>query len=332
MAEYGFLISQGTGKTINITSGARAASFLGVKDNGQYPNWQDWNNCYFTDYVAGTSMYVIPIITANFNPVPGGAYPALTYATYFDISGSKVTPRFNSDTPNNMRIAAMQIYPAGNPGAYGLALRDATDFSAITNSGMAGVVTYSARVLISGTWYLPAAIPGREYGVIFANFTNPNVSLAPTPDLTGVIATDFSGNAATVEAYIVYVSSGFNLTIPQYGFAIYNTAGQATFTSAHTPLLLRGEVSMPGSGMQWVGAPAGIQQMMVPVCSPGADFTTGQRNQYLLYRSGITMNGNSFAIAHSQLTGSFTTGSYVGLPRWCITSTTIPVLDATDYF
>ncbi|QBH97148.1 hypothetical protein EKN56_12550 [Limnobaculum zhutongyuii] len=332
MAEYGFLMNQGEGKSINMTSGARAASFLGTKKD-EYPNWQDWNNCYFTDYVSGTKMYVIPIITGNGNNVPGLAYKVPAYVTHFNISGSKVTPNFAGDSSvKDMAIAAMQIYPAGNTGSYGLMLRDATDYSAITNSGMAGVVTYSARVLINGTWYLPANIPGRGNGVIFANFTNPNVSLAPTSDLTGVIATDFNGNSATVETYIIYVSSGFSLTIPQYGFAIYNALGQATFTSAHRPLLLRGEVTIPTpNGMQWLGAPAGVQQMMVPVCSPGMNLVIRNTNNYFMYRTGITMNGNQCAVGNNQLLTNFTYtgGIYQG---WRVTSTTLPILDATDYF
>lgn len=330
--EYGFMMSQGEGKTINMTSGARAASFLGIKKDA-YPNMQDWKNCYFTDYVPGTKMYVIPIITGSGNEV-GLIFKVPAYVTHFNISGNKVTPNFAGDTyVENMAIAAMQIFPAGNTGAYGLMLNNASDFTAITNSLMSGVVTYRAKVTINGSWSLPANLPGRANSVIFAHFNNSNVTLAPTTDLTGIEASNDLGNSASVEAYIVVVASGFNLTIPQYGFAIYNAAGKATFTSAHLPLLLRGEVTIPTpNGMQWLNAPSGVQKMMVPICSPGMNLMKRGKDWYFIYRNGITMNNNQCAVGNNRRITDFTYGGGNIFQGWRVTSTTLPVLDATDYF
>ncbi|WP_145507264.1 DUF6453 family protein [Yersinia alsatica] len=340
MAYYGLQIRPNDGgKEINITSGARAASYLGQFE----PSFDD-NGATVVQVpglAVGAQMFVLPIRTAVVS-TPTGSSTAITLAaSSISIGGDLVYIQlkgFNKNTDRNKRpvlFRAMQVMGATAGGNYGLALSDATNYSEINDAAISGACVWRGVVQIAPNWQVPGNVPFRESCTVFAHWESSDVTLdfdETTKTISGWRQAGdigFNQENINITAYVCIFSNGAPQIPPVYGLAIWNRAGQCTFSSDSAPLLLRGTVGIQRVPGYYSGAPAGVGRMMVPLCRLGAHELRSSNN-VMNYFAGIRMSGN----AVTAYLGRFNL-NYIAVNNWidfAITQLPLPVIDANDYF
>ncbi|WP_145569245.1 DUF6453 family protein [Yersinia mollaretii] len=341
MGYYGLQIRPNDGgKEINITSGARAASYLG-EFVPSFPNDDGSTVVQVPGLVAGAQMFVLPIYTASFSQPPGSSAVRTLYASSISVGGNVVyiqLRNFNQYTDKNakpVRFRCLQVMGATGGGNYGLALSDATNYSEINDAAISGACVWRGVVQIAPNWQVPGNVPFRESCTVFAHWESGDVTLdfdETTKTISGWRrGGDIGINQENINitAYVCIFSNGAPQIPPAYGLAIWNRAGQCTFSSDNAPLLLRGTIGIQRVPGYYTGAPAGVGRMMVPLCRLGVHELRSSDN-VMNYYAGIRMSGNAATAYLGRLNRN-----YIAVNNWvdfAITQISLPVIDANDYF
>lgn len=355
---YGFIIQpDGWDKQIDITSNARILSNLGRYKITGSNNYGD--NIVINQPMersgTGGQILVVPTKAAHILDV-GGGQSRVCCLRGANVSGSTLVLNSYQQTytvlPTAMYDISVFEVPQAQPQAYGIALQDAVDFTAITDVSRFGYVTWRGTVNINGSWDIPQ-VPNRESCVVFARWENGTTPLFFDRDAmairtyTAFSSADGSVIGGTVNnVQILIVSSGFVPPLPAsgYGVVIRNGQGVVTYSSALPPVLWRGgTITFPyymenstGSPakVQWNACQGNVAYPMVPLGSYGfqsGDYTTtGQYPARRFLYSGLLMSGRSVSTFRAKPAGASVYYQYY--PVRGQMGITVPVLDAADYF
>ncbi|WP_145502075.1 MULTISPECIES: DUF6453 family protein [Yersinia pseudotuberculosis complex] len=342
MGFYGLQIRPNDGgSAINITSGARAASYLG-EFTPSFLNDEGSSVVQVPNVTPGAQMFVLPISTAIVYQSPGSAVASTLAARSISINGSIVHTQLRNFNPyydkgrRPVKFRCMQVMSASSAGGnYGLALYDATNYAEINDASISGACVYRGIVQVAPNWQVPGDVPFRESCTVFAHWDSGDITL-DFDETTKTISGWRRGGTIGVNqvdinitAYICIFSNGAPQIPPRYGLAIWNRAGQCTFSSDSAPLLLRGTVGIQYVPGYYSAAPAGIGRMMVPLCRLGVHELRSSTN-VMNYFAGMRMSGNAVTAFLGRLNTN-----YIATDYWidfAITTLPLPVIDANDYF
>lgn len=306
---------------------------------------------------SGGALMVIPSKAADitFNPESPSAN-LISCIRGASASGNtlnlaaRIGRRINERAPV-FDISVFEIPPAQTQ-TYGIALKDAVNFTTISDSSRLGYVTWIGTVNINREWSIPS-VANRDNCVVFARWENQSVPLFFDRDSMSIKAfTNFAaGDGAQMvgvvnNVQIVIVSGGFSPQLPSsgYGIVIRNAQNQITFSSALPPVIWRGGVftlpfymenSSSGSPkIDWRAATGNVALPMVPLGNYGyqcGDYDYGGTypSKPMLY-SGLLMSGNSVSTYRAKPAGM--TVYYQTYPSRGQAGLSLPCLDAADYF
>ncbi|ARZ01303.1 DUF6453 family protein [Yersinia ruckeri] len=339
---YGIQIQPGDGgKPVNITTTARAASYLG-EYNPPFNNQGGATTVQIPGWIPGAQLFVLPIRTAITYQPPMSPVVLTMNASSISIVNDLVHiqlkgfryPADRGDRPVIFRC--MQVMAGQSSGGnYGIALQDATNYAEINDASIAGFCVWRGEVQIAPNWRVPDSVQFRQNCTVFAHWNSPDVTLdfdEASKTISGWrrqgdIYT--SQNNINITAQVCIFSNGAPPLPPRYGLAIWNKQGQCTFSSDFAPLLLRGIINVQRGPGQYTGAPAGVGRMMVPLSRLGVHElrTNGLVNNFF---AGMRMSGNAI----TAFLGRKNT-HYIASDYWidfAITQLPLPVIDANDYF
>lgn len=326
MADQGLWITNDGGKTyFNLASGgARAISYLQrIKVN----NSNTTQRVTISGKAANTTLVVVPVHSFElFQPNNSLAVIAVC-TTSISVSGNVVTINFSNSNQGQPYIGSdgyfyYDVYettPSGE-GTYGLFMPDSTDFSGITNHLKSGLCVYRTTVTVNGTWTVPTSIPNRAACSVFANWNNTSAVVEYNP-------ANFQINTrGSVVLNIAIFSSGFALTMPAYGFYIYNASGQCTYNSNYIPLFVKKTVTFSGASLN-----TGIAKPLIPLYVVGGEAQSLGSSKYDFYNKGIIMSGSTIRSGRGRLVqGAVDTG--YDQPYFNDTALPLIILDGDQYF
>ncbi|MCT4701234.1 DUF6453 family protein [Enterobacteriaceae bacterium H20N1] len=274
---------------------------------------------------AGATMFMVPTQTCSVLFDGTSVIPTVTVAGTLSQSGNRLVL---SDGKDVLRGEIFQIIPASVSG-YGLYLQDATDFLAINDATVLGQCLFKARITVAPNWTVPqiGSIPKSRY-LVFANWNSSGVVL----DFDGEIIRAYadqngnnsqSGISLTVDV-IIFVNGGTIEPTP-LGLNIFNAAGQCTFSTRRTPLLLRGFLTPTAS---FKSPATGVARMAIPLGRVGMMGSESSGTQYIKY-AGLVMTNNQVRAGKGVVAGSFS--NQYGRPDDRLISIPLPVIDAANY-
>ncbi|WP_145586674.1 DUF6453 family protein [Yersinia kristensenii] len=315
------------GKGVNITSGSRLLKFLGNYDVSGSPA-----RATLSGYTGG-SLYLVP---TRFGGVfSSGSSSFGWYINGYSLSGNQITFSTSDGGPGWAVFSAFEIPGSPSFGTYGLLLQDSVNYMSITDSSTLGFCVWRGQANISSDWQVPAGIPNRENAVVFANWNNPDVSLNYDNDRKNIHCFQINPNGTTgngsVVANVCVFTTGFYPQPPSTGtagLAIFNTAGQCTYSSRYAPLILGKTVQISSTPNSWINT--GIQKPMIPLPSLGG-FPSGpimSGNYRGWYRSAMRMSGSNITAGAGAYENSSNTLDYPS----GISPLALPVLNADTYF
>lgn len=329
MSDVGFWCTADRGATyynLNI-GGARAISFL---QRLKVTAWSNPETFTIAGKDSNSTLFVVPIIAANGYQLYPNYVPIFLTTTGVTISGNTVRFNFNQrledgsiPIDNGDGFLYFDVYQTIDSGATaGLYLQDASGWSGITNALKAGYCVYRTTVTIpaNGAWSVPTSVQGRANCTVFANWSHPSAVVEYNNSNKTILVT-----GGPVRLNIAVFSSGFELTMPNAGFYIFNkSTGKCVYNSNYIPLFVKKTISFNESAVN-----TGVARPMVPLSTHGM---SGQRDgdYYQLYNKGWIMNGQNIATGRGRNGAYWYTGAWpIDYPR-----ITVPVIiaDASQYF
>ncbi|MBE0153160.1 hypothetical protein FOT80_27685 [Serratia fonticola] len=339
MSRYGLVVyPKDGGAGVDISNGSKACAYRGFFDPEFDQNGETWS---YPDLSPGASLFIVPRRTVAI--IQTGAVPRVISCSGVQISGNTVHAwfdGFNSSQDKGRRpieFDAFQVSGAGGVPRFGLQLIDATDYSEINDLAVAGKCVWRGVVNVFGAWTIPN-IPDRANALVFAywdrgdravDFDRENMTINVYREAGNDVISDGSADCLM---WICIFSNGSYPVPPQYGLAIWNAAGQCTFSSDNAPMLYRGNSlntqRIPGNYAYPVTASA---KPMVPLCRLGVHDGMNLSNNYLDYRhAGMRMAGGGVTAWRTKYINSYD-HSKINI-QYRLTTINLPVLDATDYF
>ncbi|MGP2409806.1 DUF6453 family protein [Yersinia sp. 2553 StPb PI] len=321
------------GKGVYMTSGMRMLSYLGYYDNtvkdGDTTRYQDIPN------YRGGEICIVPTDFGGVLSPAGSSTSFGWWVTGYYMSGTRLHLSLNTSPMGWAKFSAFEVLPPQAFGSYGLYMQNSTNVMAITDSSALGFCTWRGNVTINGSWAVPAGVIARDNAMVFANWTDSNVSLYY--DSVNKVINCYQINSTgttssgSVNANICVFTSGFFPQQPDpgtAGLAIFNVNGQCTYSSRYAPMILAGFTSLSNQANAWVDT--GVARPMIPLPSagglPAGNVQSG--NYRAWYRSAMRMSGASITAGAGAYVNSSNT---VDAPSG-ICPIRMPVLDTNTYF
>lgn len=338
MSDYGItIVPKTTGKTIDITSGMRSMKFLG---NYNYKNLTEVTSSRsyidLKSKTSGSDVYLVPVVAGTpLHPAVSSADYVFYISNYW-VSGDRLWIDFNLKTESMdsfakyIEFSVFEVIPKGTPALdYGIQLSDSTNFLELPDSSQTGCCVWAGSVTINGSWSAPSSIPNRANCVIFGNWSHSDHCLSFNNKNKTIYCHNSSGKSATVTAKIAVFSSGFYPQPPEFGVAIWNKAGNCTFSSDYPPIMLNRTVKLNQKPNIWVST--GVSSPLIPICSTGAAKSDRASMGYVdIQYCGIKMSGDKVCGGKGEYSGNSTE------EKWHfedgVSPIVIPVLDANNYF
>ncbi len=274
---------------------------------------------------SDATLFMVPTQTCSVLFDTTSIVPTVTVAGTLKQSGNSLILSEGKDV---LRGEIFQIIPPSVSG-YGLYLQDATDFLAINDATVLGQCLYKARVTVAPNWTVPqiGGIPKSRY-LVFASWSASGVVLDFDGETIRAYA-DQNGNnnqsGISVTVDVIIFANGGTIEPTPLGLNIFNAAGQCTFSTKRTPLLLRGFLT-PTASFQ---SPAsGVSRMAIPLGRVGMMGSESSGTQYIKY-AGLVMTGNQVRAGKGPVAGSYSND--YGRPNDRLISIPLPVIDAASY-
>lgn len=330
--EQGFWLTADNGSSYyNILSGgARAITYL-----QRIRIAPGRNNTSISTTISGkganTTLLVVPVTMYGIFQDSTSLAVDTVGVNSITVSGSVVTVNFNTysggvdiggTTDNGWFL--FDVYETINPtdSSYGFFIPDGTNFTGITDATRAGYCVYRTTVTLGngGTWTVPASVQGRANCSVFANWNSATAVVEYTNNNKTIYV---SGGSVTLN--IAVFSNGFALTMPDYGFYLFNNSGQCTFNSAYIPMFIKNTVNVSGTSVS-----TGVTRPMVCLGIYGGDSKKESGMNWSFYNRGLIMSGSNIRSSRGKQTLLADTGGYQAvLPT---ASVPIVVLDGEQYF
>ncbi|WP_347254395.1 DUF6453 family protein [Leminorella grimontii] len=324
MDEYGVIAFPDIGNAVTLTAGSRAMSYLGYYEVGIRNNSGSFS---VPNKTAGSTLYLVPIMFGTM--IDGGAWAQAAVVDSLSINDNVVNFHVNNHNLITVKFAAFEILGVSTTtSTYGVILSDSSNYMEL-NSNTAGCCVWRGSVNINGAWSVPTTIPARQNAVVFANWSDPNAALTFDNASKQIRCYAPDGKSASVWANVCVFTSGFNLELPMYGDAIFNEAGQCTYSSLYAPIFLAGVAALNKTPGTWTACP--VSAPLIPVGSVGAMRTgSGGKDYYLWSRCGVKMYNGSIAGGPGEYLGSFKEAGAASYS--CVSPVSFPVLNLSDYF
>lgn len=330
--EQGFWLTADNGSSYYnmLSGGARAITYLQRIRIGPSRNNTSISTT-ITGKGANTTLLVVPITMYGiFEDSISLAVDAVGVNS-IAVSGNVVTVNFNTYSggvdiggTTDKGWFLFDVYETINPtdSSYGFFIPDGTNFTGITDATRAGYCVYRTTVNIAngGTWTVPSGVQGRDKCSVFANWNSTTAVVEYTNNNKTIYV---SRGSATLN--IAVFSNGFTLTMPDYGFYLFNNSGQCTFNSAYIPMFIKNTVTVSGSDVA-----TGVTKPMVCLGIYGGDSQKEGGTNWSFYNRGLIMSGSNIRSSRGKQTLLADTGGYQAvLPT---ASVPIVVLDGEQYF
>lgn len=326
MAESGLWVTNDNGGSyFNLASGgARAITFL---QRIKAANSSTTMRYTISNKSAGTTLMVVPVHSFELFQPNNTLSVIAVCTTSVSVSGNVVTINFSNTNAGQPFISKdgyfyYDVYETTEPsaGSYGLFMRDSTDFSAITDATKSGLCVYRNTVTVNGTWTVPNNIPNRANCSVFANWNSTSAVVEYNPSNFQITT------KGSVTLNIAIFSNGFQLTMPPYGFYIFNKSGQCTYNSNYIPLFVKKTVAFSGASLN-----TGIAKPLIPLYVVGGEAQDLGGSRYDFYNKGIIMSGSTIKSGRGKLVLGAT---YTDYDQPYFNDTTLPliVLDGAQYF
>ncbi|MDU4095414.1 MAG: DUF6453 family protein, partial [Pantoea sp.] len=296
MAEKGLWITNDNGGSyFNLASGgARAITFL---QRIKADNSNTTMRYTISNKSSGTTLMVVPVHSFELFQ-PNNTLSVISVCTKsISVSGNVVIINFNNTNTGQPFISRdgyfyYDVYETTEPsaGSYGLFMRDSTDFSAITDATKSGLCVYRNTVTVNGTWTVPNSIPNRANCSVFANWNSASAVVEYNPSSFQITT------KGSVTLNIAIFSNGFQLTMPSYGFYIFNSHGQCTYNSNYIPLFVKKTVAFSGASLN-----TGVTKPLIPLYVVGGEAQDLGGSTYDFYNKGIVMSGSTIRSGRGKL-------------------------------
>lgn len=318
---------------IEITEGLRIPSFCAdmsvqVNTTQAVPN-----------FIPGSQLIAVPRSTFTITP-PFGTSPLPNFSGVGGIIVDSVNGTVSAQQVNYggsdavAGVSVFQVLPA-IPQTYGLTLINSTDLINISSVGTYCQAFYRTAFTLVGTWNIPevAGYPNVNNYIIFAWWDNPNVTIER--NFNGQIVckaldgTQVVDAATNIQLIYFYPNRAPIYTPGDYGLAVFNQYGQCTFSSSHSPMMIKGFVATSDA---WSGISFSYPCSRPAVClgnSFGCDWTYDGFNNY--FNKGLMMSGGSVRLGRGSKAWQFNYAN--NRYNWATTASVIlPVIDAANYF
>ncbi|KFC95699.1 DUF6453 family protein [Leminorella grimontii] len=331
---YGISITpEVTNKPMDITSGSRAMSYLGRYSVQGFNNSSKSNAITVSGRTPGSTLCVVPLTVTYV--IDSGTYVDVDVVNNIWFSGDSIY--FSTSMGYGLTrvdVAVFEVLGVSNATAkYGISLASATDYMEITSNSKVGCCVWTGTVTINQSWSVPTTVPGWDNAVVFVNWDDAGATLTYDDASKTIRCWRHSGGVASniypssVTANIAVFSSGFTLSPPAYGLAIYNATGACTFSSRYAPMMLSEIVTLPDVANSWVGCQS--SKPMVPISQTGGAVFS-ESGWQIWNHCGVKMSGNAVCGgAANRLTRSAVIrpvkSSYIA-------RTPLPVIDGNLYF
>jgi hypothetical protein len=194
-------------------------------------------------------------------------------------------------------------YPK-NRESFGIRLAGMNGVSTLSDQNRLGYCVYRGKFTLGewGKWRVPDSVPNRSQCLVFARTETSGAAIGMDRDKVIV------NGRTPCEVSVVVFSSGFPLQKPDYGVAIYNSAGQMTYTSQYTPFFL-GEMIAIRNGS---GSAKTITKPMVQVNQLASLVESRGKGYFNIWNSGFSFSGNQIWISRT----NFVTYTYFQRDRF----------------
>lgn len=210
-----------------------------------------------------------------------------TVTVSLDLNTNLQSPNFQGGAGNRPSVVNVYaVYPGGvQRGQWGFAVQVGGTFPLVVDSSKGLFLTYRYNGSFNGN----LSVPVGSQSQVFVYWDNPNVGIyydAPNQTLRGYISGNNQGGIN-----IPIKVCAFQLktpAVPAYGIAIRGADGGVSFTSAETPMIMRGLINTPGGAGQATGF-GGTDinnQPMIPVMKLGGQLASKNWYHLIPGRSG----------------------------------------------
>ncbi len=219
--------------------------------------------------------------------------------------------------------ARLHVFETHNEGAHsgwGVYIRGATDFTAITSNTQLGFIVWSFSGMVTNALTLPSNLPNRNSQLVLAYWDHSS-AVVEYDHVTNRVTTN--GNAVQMD--IIIIQSGFTppLKNGDKGLFLFNKLGQPVITNHYPPIKAPGTIHIGRNESKVYERP------LVPLARYGV-FFTGSTGNARCWHGGLKMQGGRVSIARGTyfLSGTHKTGAGNEFYSECDTI----VLNRDDYF
>lgn len=313
----GLRIDYGDGSPVmEITSGIRCPTFCNRVDS----KW-DQRVVWIENFVENSGVIIMPRSPVTIQYRGTNSIPTIGMLSGWSRDGARIEfDTWWSDGWGRDRLfdlTIMQIMPPSSTNQ-GLYIRDSTNFTAISDAGLAGYCVWSGEITFRGQWRTPDTRIGRDRYMVFAKWHAPGVVVDfDGENINAKTESDGEGEDAWVTMRVAIFSSGI-WPEPGTGLNMFNSAGQCTFSTKSRPFIFNERWSNPS--WDWQSINGGM--LMLSRYGFRAEVSGGWA---YVKHAGAIMSDGGYRISGSVTGGRVTNRYYSGGRR--LSGFAVPIIE-----